>query len=144
MFPETPKDPPPLHERVAISDAQAKKAKEILSEVAEGLEGSAAVLAQGYTVIAVAGVLEDDNATQLAEKADGLWLVGANRPAREIIRFESTVYLEKDERHNLGLYSIHVMGGVVLAIGWPVEISLTQLRAEAHDAVAKLRRLLAE
>ena len=57
---------------------------------------------------------------------------------------ENVVYLEKEERHNLGLYSIHITGAVVLVIGWPVEISLTQLRSEAYEAPGRLRRLLAE
>jgi hypothetical protein len=144
MFPATPNTPPPLHEHVAISEDQAKKAREILAELADGIEGGATLLTQGYDVIAYAGVLTDDNVTELAGKADSLWLVGSDRPAREVICFGSIVYLETEERHNLGLYSMHVKGGLVLVIGWPVEISLTQLRAEAQDAAVKLRRLLAE
>jgi hypothetical protein len=144
MFPATPTTPPPLNEHVAISDEQKKKAKEALADLAEGLEGSAVLLIQGFTIITFAGALTDDNVATLAETADSIWIQGADRPAREVVRFENVVYLEKDERHNLALYSIHVVGGVVLVIGWPVEISLTQLRAEAHDTVARLRRIFEE
>jgi hypothetical protein len=144
MFPETPNTPPPLNQHVAVSEEQANRAKEVLAALAEGLEGAAVLLIQGFNIIAYAGVLTDDNMAKLAEIADSIWIQGADRPAREVIRFENIVYLEKDERHNLGLYSIHVVGGIVLVVGWPVNISLTQLRAEAQDAAAKLRRTFEE
>lgn len=144
MFPATPSVPPPLSERVAISEEQVKKAKEVVISFGGGLEGAAVLLTQMRDVVAYSGVLSDENVTKLAETADAIWWANQESPAREVIRFEDVIYLEKEERHNLGLYSIHVMGALVLVIGWPVEVSLTQLRAEAYDAVARLRLLLTE
>ncbi len=139
-----PTEPPALSDRVELSEQQIEQAEEILSELSLALESFPVVLSQQGDALAYAGLIDEKGAERVAKLVDRVWLEGQDRLARELIRFEEEPIApdEESEHVNLMIYSLHVSGAMTLSIGWQMSISLTQLRAEASDAVAALTHIL--
>ncbi|HEC23203.1 MAG TPA: hypothetical protein ENI95_09830 [Chloroflexi bacterium] len=132
-----------FQERIPISEQQLEHIQRILSNLSQGLDSLPVVLSQDSEVIGSAGRADEALAARIARLAARIWREGASRPAREFICFEEEVIDEADERISLLLYSVHITGAVTLTIGWQMSITLTQLRAEAAEARAALRNVLA-
>ncbi len=138
---DLPTTPPPLHQKVALTDTQVRQIEPILARLSRDLEGLPVVLAQQAEVVAMGGISDTALAEHLAHVADRIWRGGAGHPAREIVRFEEET-VEQTGRTTYLLYSQHVEGALTLVVGWQMSISLTQVRAEVADAREALLRLL--
>src|SRR5574341_1689092 len=138
-----PDSPPPLRERLAISQEQNEEAQRILETLAGALD-LPAILSQDGDVIAHAGNDNQVVIERLARLAGRVWTEGATRVARELIRFEEETIGDDDspERVNLMLYSAHITGAMTLTIGWDISTSLTQVRAEISDTREQLAACL--
>lgn len=143
MKPRLPEGPPPLHERVELSEQQVQKVAEELAALSASLDSLPVVLSQDGEVVGFAGTQEAEIADRIAKMADRLWREGATRIARELIRFEEETVSEASERANFLLYSAHIYGALVLTVGWQMSVSLTQMRAEVADAIDSIKRILA-
>lgn len=141
-----PDTPPPLHDRLDVSEQQAQQVQQILNDLSTSLDSLPVVLSQDGDVIASAGTDNDTVIGRIARLAGRVWNEGATRLARELIRFEEETIgdEEAEERVNLLLYSAHIAGAVTLTIGWEMAISLTQMRAEVADVKDRLARILLE
>lgn len=137
-----PDTPPPLDQVVKVTKKQTDKAHKALTKLSEGLESLPVILSQEGQVICYAGLPGTESAERLAKLTARVWREGANRVARELVRFEEEIIDEADERNNVMLYSIHVAGGITLTAGWNVSISLTQIRAEVGDVRLQLLGIL--
>lgn len=138
-----PDSPPPLRERLAISQEQIEEAQRILDTLAGALD-LPAILSQDGDVIAHAGTDNQVVIERMARLAGRVWTEGATRVARELIRFEEETIGDDDspERVNLMLYSAHITGAMTLTIGWDISTSLTQVRAEIADTRDQLAACL--
>ncbi len=143
MKPRLPEGPPPLHERVELSEQQIQKLAEELAALSASLDSLPVVLSQDGEVVGFAGTQDVEIADRIAKMADRIWREGATRIARELIRFEEETVSDMSERSNFLLYSAHLSGALVLTIGWQMSVSLTQVRAEVADAISSLKRILA-
>lgn len=141
-----PDEPPPLHERLAVSEQQVEKTQTILDGLSQALDTLPAVLSQDGDVISYAGTDNPAVVEHIAKLAGRIWNEGATRPARELIRFEEETIDDEEtaERANLLLYSAHIEGAITLTIGWEMSISLTQIRAEVVNVKGKLARVFQE
>ena len=139
---DLPDTPPELSDRVTLSEQQVQEADVILSELSEDMDTLPVVLSQDGSVISFTGVEDEEIAERIAKLAGRTWNEGANRQAREFIRFAEETFGEESERSNLLLYSVHVAGAVTLTVGWRMPISLTQIRADVGDARLSLWRII--
>jgi hypothetical protein len=141
-----PDEPPPLHERLAVSEQQVEKTQTILDGLSQALDTLPAVLSQDGDVISYAGTDNPAVVEHIAKLAGRIWNEGATRPARELIRFEEETIdsEEATERANLLLYSAHIEGAITLTIGWEMSVSLTQIRAEVVNVKTELARVFQE
>ncbi len=137
-----PHTPPPLEERVTLSDEQRQRAAALIAGLSQSLEALPVVLSQEGEVICSAGLADERHAERLTRVAGRIWREGADQTAREVIRFEEEVLGSNDERTSFMIYTAHVAGALTLTIGWQLSPSLTQLRAEVGDVIAELQRLL--
>lgn len=137
-----PDTPPPLEERIILSEEQRQRAADLIAGLSQSLEALPVVLSQEGEVMCYAGLADERHAERLARVAGRIWREGADQAAREVIRFEEEVLGSNDEWTSFMIYTAHVAGALTLTIGWQLSPSLTQLRAEAGDVIGELRRLL--
>jgi hypothetical protein len=140
---ELPTTPPPLNQRIELSNNQMQQIAGLLSALSRDLDGLPVVLSQQGEVIGMGGANTQIVPERLARAADRLWRNTASHPAREVIRFEEES-IEEVERANYMIYSAHIEGALLLSVGWHTAISLTQVRAEVTDVRHRILRLLAE
>jgi hypothetical protein len=136
-----PEGPPALDHHISVSQ-HAGKAQKIITKLSQEIDLLPVVLSQEGEVIAFAGLPGATNAEHIARLADRVWQEGSHCQARELIRFEEETIDGADERTTVMLYSTHIVGGIILAVGWNVSISLTQIRAEVSDVKAELLDIL--
>lgn len=136
-----PEDPPALDQHIAVSQ-HVGKIQKIIAKLSQELELLPVVLSQDGEPVAFAGLPGAANAEHIAKVADRIWQEGAQRQARELVRFEEETINGADERTNVMIYSTHVAGGIVLTVGWNISISLTQIRAEVSDVKLELLDIL--
>ena len=136
-----PEGPPALDQHVSVSQ-HVGKIQKIIARLSQELESLPVVLSQDGEPIAFAGLPGAANAEHIAKVVDRIWQEGAQRQARELVRFEEETIDGADERTNVMIYSTHVAGGIVLSVGWNITISLTQIRAEVSDMKSELRDIL--
>lgn len=137
-----PDTPPPLGERITLSDEQRQRAAELIAGLSQSLGSLPVVLSQEGEAICAAGLMEERHAERLARVAGRIWREGIHRTAHEAIRFEEEVLDSDGERTSFMVYTAHVAGALTLTVGWQLSPSLTQLRAEAEDVIEELRLLL--
>jgi hypothetical protein len=136
-----PEGPPALGEHIAVSQHMGQVQK-IITKLSQELELLPVVLSQESEPIAFAGLPGATSAEHIAKLVDRVWQEGAHRQAREFVRFEEASIDGADERTMMMFYSTHVVGGIVLTVGWNVSISLTQIRAEVSDVKLELLDIL--
>lgn len=136
-----PEGPPALDQRIAVSQ-HVGKIQKIITKLSQEIELLPVVLSQEGEPIAFAGLPGATSAEHIAKLVDRVWQEGAQRQAREFVRFEEESIDGADERTMMMFYSIHIAGGIVLTVGWNVSISLTQIRAEVSDVKSELLEIL--
>jgi hypothetical protein len=139
--PSLPTTPPPLGQRVALTDRQAEQIGQVLTRLTELLEDLPVAISQQGEIISFAGAGGQLVAERLVRVAERLWRDGATYSAREVIRFEEE-HIEEVERANFVVYSAHVASALIITVGWQMTVSLTQVRAEVSDAKAQVLKVL--
>jgi len=140
---EYPATPPPLDQRLMLSDAQVEEIKRVLLSLSKDLDGLPVIVSQQGELIGAAGSPAPEVSERLTRVTERLWREGSAHTAREVIRFEEES-IEEVERANYILYSVHLAGAVTLTVGWQLSVSLTQVRAEVLDAREQLTRIFNE
>jgi hypothetical protein len=140
---EFPTTPPPLDQRITLSDAQADQINKVMITLTKDLDGLPVIVSQQGELISAAGSPTPEVAERLTRVTERLWREGSVHSAREVIRFDEES-IEEVERANYILYSVHIAGAVTLTVGWQLSVSLTQVRAEVLDAKEQLTRILDE
>lgn len=140
---EYPTTPPPLDQRITLSDAQIDQINRVMISLTKDLDGLPVIVSQQGDTISTAGSPTPEVAERLTRVAERLWREGSSHSAREVIRFEEE-NIEEVERANYILYSVHIAGAVTLTVGWQLSVSLTQVRAEVLDAKEQLAHIFDE
>jgi hypothetical protein len=138
---ELPTTPPPLDQRLDLSADQIEQIRGLLSALSRDLDGLPVVVSQQGEMIGAGNTSSQVVPERLARAADRLWRSSSMHPAREVIRFEEES-IEEVERANYMIYSAHIVGALILSVGWQTAISLTQVRAEVSDVRQRIVRLL--
>ncbi len=135
--------PPPLDQRIALSNQQIEQIGKVMTSLTRDLDGLPVLVSQQGELISAAGAPTPEVTERLTRVTERLWRDGGRHSAREVIRFEEES-IEEVERANYVLYSVHIAGAVTLTVGWQLSVSLTQVRAEVQDAKEQLTRIFEE
>lgn len=139
---QLPDQPLPLDEPVEVSNEQREEIEPLLSDLSQAFDALPVVLSQAGEVVAAADTIGEGIAKQIAGIAQRLWRDGESHIAREIIEFDEIVLDQLDKRFGVMIYSLHVVGGLVLTLGWQQALSITQVRAEAKDLKDQILSML--
>jgi hypothetical protein len=139
---QLPDAPPALEQRTHVTRQQRQDALKQINDLSAALDSMPVLLTQDGEVICSAGIMTEETSLEhVARTVARLWKDGANRLARELIRFEEEIVEGETERFSFYLYSVHISGAITLTLGWNPSLSLTQLRAEATGVKTALQRI---